>query len=238
MGVWPWHDLRAHHLTSCRTGHHATRAGGHGFAVPAHQWRYQDALNHQCALLHRHSPAGTPSPIPRQPRFAWLLTPYADVPGTKLAASACCWAAVSRPGSSRDSSGVTGLASVAQHRWLCIVDLLWWYWSRCDRICQGMCPATLQGPACHTSQDARMLPALCAYGRGVSSCTLRQRPAGRRLRKPGIASFVRASRNSAYLVRLHVLLHPILRQEPHPLSHHQRILSQGFSDRWDGCSDT
>ena len=93
-----------------------------------------------------------------------------------------------------------------------------------------------------------ILPALCAStdgtrGRphrrwGVCARTLRQRPAGRRLSKPGIAMSVRPASNGAYLVRHHVLLHPIRRQEPHPISYHHGILCQGFSDRWDRCGDT
>ena len=67
--------------------------------------------------------------------------------------------------------------------------------------------------------------------------TLRQRPAGLRLSKPGIASFVRPASNGAYPVWQHVLLYPLRRQEPHPLSYHQRLLCQGFRDRWDRCGD-
>ena len=97
---------------------------------------------------------------------------------------------------------------------------------------------SLPWPARHTPQDALMIPALSASTDGtrgrpyrgwrVCACTLRQRPAGRRLSKPGIAMTVRPASNGAYLVRHDVLLHPIHRQEPHPISHHQRYPLPGL----------
>ena len=103
-------------------------------------------------------------------------------------------------------------------------------------VSPGVCPGLLPWPASHTPHDPRIIPALRAStdgtrGRpprdgGVCARTLRQRPAGRRLRTPGIAMTVRPTINGAYLVGHHVLLHPIHRQEPHPLSHLQGILCQ------------
>ena len=160
----------------------------------------------------------------------------------------CCARPQRMHGCGRDSS-----AGLAGHLRLIIVGHSWCIssggtWGRRRHVYPPVCPAPLQWPARHTPHDPRMLPALCAStdgtrGRphrdwGVCARTLRQRPAGRRLRKPGIALFVRPVINSAYLVRHHVLLHPIRRQEPHPISYHQGILCQGFSDRWDRCGDT
>jgi hypothetical protein len=92
-------------------------------------------------------------------------------------------------------------------------------WSRRRYVCPGVSPALLRWPARHTPHDARMLPACGASTDGTGGrphigwrgCAraLRQRPAGRRLSKPGIATPVSVWSNGAYLVRRDMLLHPL-----------------------------
>ena len=106
----------------------------------------------------------------------------------------------------------------------------------------------LQWPARHTPQDTLMIPALRAStdgtrgrphrGWGVCTRTLRQRPAGRRLRKPGIAMAVRPASNGAYLVRhaRSAAPHPPTRATPTllpPTASSARASVTG----WDRCGD-
>ena len=140
---------------------------------------------------------------------------------------------------------MTRWASVADHRRSCHRRSPWWALGQTPpRLPRRLSCSSPMASTSHTAVPC-MIPALRAStdgtrgrphrGWGVCARTLRQRPAGRRLRKPGIAMPVRPASNGAYLVRHDVLLHPIRRQEPHPLSHHQGILCQGFL-QWDMCA--
>jgi hypothetical protein len=161
----------------------------------------------------------------------------AGLVGPKQAAISACSSPHSRHGSARDRSPVTLWKPAIVHRLSCSSQGA----SDTRRGSRdGVCPAPLLWPARHTPHGSLIIPALCAStdgtgGRthrrwGVCARTLRQRPAGQCLRKPGIASFVRPLFKGAYLIRHHVLLYPILRQEPHPLSYLHGILCQGFND--------
>ena len=180
------------------------REGGvHSFVVPTHQRRCACAINLQRALPIGQSHAGTLLPIPRQPRLPGCPYRHGGMSGTTMAAPAVCAHPQRRHGGGKDGSAVTRWASMADHRRSCIVDLVWGYWGKRSHVRPSMCPATLQGPARHTPQDALMIPAFCASTDGtrgrqhigweVCTRTLRQWPAGRRLSKAGIASFVRPS---------------------------------------------
>ena len=220
MGVCPWHDLWPCHLTSCRTGQHATESGWpwlRGSCSPAApRVRLQPSA---CAPARakpcRPHTADTPAAafcLAVTTMLAWLARRWrqplpADSRTAGMAAAGT-------------SSPVTRWASVADHRRSFMRAISsGGPWGRRRHVYPGVCPAPLQWPARHTPQDALMLPALCAStdgtrgrphrGWGVCARTLRQRPAGRRLRKLGIAMTVRPAINGAYLVWHHVLLHPI-----------------------------
>ena len=216
-----------------------------GFCTPAAPlWAFN--LNRRCcsgtAMQAPHSR------YPSQPRGAGLPTLSCRHVSHEDGGNRSLLAVVSRHGGGRDRSPVTLWASLVllvghPHRRSPLVV------PGADATASALAFVLLPSHGQHViHRKTPMIPALCAStdgtrrtphrGWGVCACTLRQRPVGRRLRKPGIASFVRPASNGAYLVRPHVLLHPIRRQEPHPLPYHHDSLCQGFRDRWDRCDDT
>ena len=167
MVVWPWHDLWACHPTARRTAQHATRAGIHRSVIPAHRSAVRAPST--CSV---RSCAGTAMQVPhsRYPNSRTLPGSGLQTSrwlGRKMAATAPCARPQRRHGCVRDSSAVTRWASMAHHRRSIMVHRLWWYLGQMPPRLPRVCPAPLQGPARHTPQDARMLPASCASTDGT-----------------------------------------------------------------------
>ena len=127
---------------------------------------------------------------------------------------------------------VTRWASVAAHHRSCMVDLLWWYLGQTQpRLPWRVSCYPPMASTSHTARHPHHPSAPCLHRRHTGEAApwlggLRAHtaPAASRSASPqtGHSDVVRPASNGVYLVRHDVLLHPILRQEPHPLSYHQR----------------